>query len=660
MHFAKDVQKDILGDNKYDSSYLTSELKELGAEIKKRDWPAIKDEVGDVAFSAQMIAHQKSGINFPMIGADGSIKKYMDRRAIWKQIFKDHGGEFHTDYLKGGSNYARPLKVQQALGMAGIKIDDAAASAVSAKHMEKSSAEGLSRHGLQISSHDPVDRARTLQQQIANYTQQSERDLRIQKILDRIRDTVPANMDPPELKPHLETRAAKLINAMERDNPLQRSPVLDAFKRNLRNQQELTGIHGEAEVGSNQIWLNRRSLTGDRYAEHRGKIPDALLEDIRHPFQRAKVSPRGLIAHEAWHAKNPTIPATTWGETPLTPQVNLGKSETLAKYYGGLREVPGENLVSAHARGLNTALKYQAGRMAIPGYYSDHTLATAPQRLTMPLPSTIPAATPVDLSKVVTSTAKGVGKGLGVGIPISMGLDAVAPTTMSTPGQQAQHPVTSYLNDAAGHMLDSTKAITGGAATGAALSGGAGAIPGAVAGGIGDLVHKGWNAAKDVGDIAGNLGGAVIGNWNAHKLQNKLTPVGNPSTVVPPMGNSIRNAPSAGGLIKGGADHHNVYVVELLQAALKRKKLLRDNPNADHSKEPLYIGSTGHPVEQRFSNHKSNIKGNVFVQKYGLKLRPDLYQRYNPMSFSDAEAKEIALAKELRANGHAVVGGNPS
>jgi hypothetical protein len=109
---------------------------------------------------------------------------------------------------------------------------------------------------------------------------------------------------------------------------------------------------------------------------------------------------------------------------------------------------------------------------------------------------------------------------------------------------------------------------------------------------------------------------------------------------------------------KAAANHHNVYVVELLREALKRKKLLRDNPNADHSKEPLYIGSTGHPVEQRFSNHKSNIKGNVFVQKYGLKLRPDLYQRYNPMSFADAEVKEIALAKELRANGHAVVGGN--
>lgn len=108
---------------------------------------------------------------------------------------------------------------------------------------------------------------------------------------------------------------------------------------------------------------------------------------------------------------------------------------------------------------------------------------------------------------------------------------------------------------------------------------------------------------------------------------------------------------------KAAADHHNVYVVELLQDALKRKKLLRDNPKADLNKPPLYVGSTGHPVEQRFNNHKNNIKGNVFVQKYGLKLRPDLYTKYNPMSFANAEAKEVELAKQLRAEGYAVVGG---
>lgn len=133
-HFAKDVQRDFLGDNQYDTSYLTSEVKELGQEVKKRSWSGIKDETGDVAFCAQMLAHQKTGLNFPLVGADGSIKKFQDRRAVWNQIFKDHGSQFHTDYLKGGSNYARPEKVQRALGMAGITISDEQARQVSARH----------------------------------------------------------------------------------------------------------------------------------------------------------------------------------------------------------------------------------------------------------------------------------------------------------------------------------------------------------------------------------------------------------------------------------------------------------------------------------------------------------------------------------------------
>ena len=41
-HFAKDVQRNLLGDNRYDTSYLTSEVKELGQEVKKRSWSGIK------------------------------------------------------------------------------------------------------------------------------------------------------------------------------------------------------------------------------------------------------------------------------------------------------------------------------------------------------------------------------------------------------------------------------------------------------------------------------------------------------------------------------------------------------------------------------------------------------------------------------------------
>lgn len=103
---------------------------------------------------------------------------------------------------------------------------------------------------------------------------------------------------------------------------------------------------------------------------------------------------------------------------------------------------------------------------------------------------------------------------------------------------------------------------------------------------------------------------------------------------------------------------HHVYVIELLEDSLKRKKFRELNPGYDPSKPPLYVGSTGHTPEERFANHKSGVKGNTFVQKYGLKLRPDLYSKYNPMTFIDADKKEIELAASLRAQGYPVLGGN--
>jgi hypothetical protein len=108
------------------------------------------------------------------------------------------------------------------------------------------------------------------------------------------------------------------------------------------------------------------------------------------------------------------------------------------------------------------------------------------------------------------------------------------------------------------------------------------------------------------------------------------------------------------GFIKQAELHHNVYVVELAKEARKHKKLQQ----GEQGKELLYVGSTGLPVETRFQNHKKGVKGNNFVTRYGVKLRPDLFEKYNPMTFADAEAKEIELAKQLRQEGYSVIGGN--
>lgn len=100
--------------------------------------------------------------------------------------------------------------------------------------------------------------------------------------------------------------------------------------------------------------------------------------------------------------------------------------------------------------------------------------------------------------------------------------------------------------------------------------------------------------------------------------------------------------------------HHSVYVIELDKAVLKDPKFVKVNPDYDPEKACYYVGLTGLSPEERFEKHKENYKSNKFVQNYGLRLCPHLYEEYNPLSFEDAQEMETTLAEMLRAKGHAV------
>ena len=231
---------------------------------------------------------------------------------------------------------------------------------------------------------------------------------------------------------------------------------------------------------------------------------------------------RNTIAHELFHSSTPTIPSYKLGPIS-TPQINLGQSETLANFAGGYKAPKGENwgVVNRAINGAEGAGKHLYRRAADPNYYSGvYSLKEKLPRMIIPGDQ---ASNQIDLARPLTNFGKHIGKGMAVGVPISMGLDAVAPTgPMATPAQQEQHPISSYFNDVSSHWLDSTKAMTAGAATGGALSGGVGAIPGAVAGGIGDLTHKAWNAGGDVFNIGKNLWDTHQDSGNINRLQDRL------------------------------------------------------------------------------------------------------------------------------------------
>jgi len=103
--------------------------------------------------------------------------------------------------------------------------------------------------------------------------------------------------------------------------------------------------------------------------------------------------------------------------------------------------------------------------------------------------------------------------------------------------------------------------------------------------------------------------------------------------------------------------HHNVYVVLLSKATLKEVSVLARNPNRDPRKPAVYVGMTGLPVDHRFENHKNGYKSARLVQKYGVRLLPQLFEYLNPMPYEHAVQMEKDLAEDLRAQGYTVVGG---
>ena len=99
---------------------------------------------------------------------------------------------------------------------------------------------------------------------------------------------------------------------------------------------------------------------------------------------------------------------------------------------------------------------------------------------------------------------------------------------------------------------------------------------------------------------------------------------------------------------------HNVYVVELDPAVLKRRAFRTRNPAYRPDMPCVYVGMTGLPPGERFQNHKAGVKANRFVREFGKGLLPQLFECFNPMPYEAAQRMEVELAEDLRAKGYGV------
>ena len=104
----------------------------------------------------------------------------------------------------------------------------------------------------------------------------------------------------------------------------------------------------------------------------------------------------------------------------------------------------------------------------------------------------------------------------------------------------------------------------------------------------------------------------------------------------------------------GRRNHYHVYVIELSKDVLFENKFKKCNPGYVPGKPCVYVGMTGLDPDVRFDKHKAGIQSNRYVKEYGLRLRPELYQVYNPMPYEGARDMEVELGIALREAGYGV------
>lgn len=107
---------------------------------------------------------------------------------------------------------------------------------------------------------------------------------------------------------------------------------------------------------------------------------------------------------------------------------------------------------------------------------------------------------------------------------------------------------------------------------------------------------------------------------------------------------------------------YTIYVIELSKRVYSENTKFRlANPQFNGVLECLYVGMTSKTPQERFKQHKTgyrNKKGHKLssniVEKYGMYLRPTLYNHLDPMTKAEAIKMEEQLSIELRRKRYAV------
>ena len=92
-----------------------------------------------------------------------------------------------------------------------------------------------------------------------------------------------------------------------------------------------------------------------------------------------------------------------------------------------------------------------------------------------------------------------------------------------------------------------------------------------------------------------------------------------------------------------------IYVIELDKEVGKIVKFRKPNPKFLLGNRCFYVGQSAKKPVIRFKQHKEGYKSNTYARRFGIKLVPEFYEKYNPIpTRKDAEELEEYVALNLR------------
>ena len=99
-----------------------------------------------------------------------------------------------------------------------------------------------------------------------------------------------------------------------------------------------------------------------------------------------------------------------------------------------------------------------------------------------------------------------------------------------------------------------------------------------------------------------------------------------------------------------------IYIIELDKQVGKLIKFRKENPKFLLGNRCFYVGQSAKKPSVRFKQHKEGYKSNSYARRFGRKLVPEYYEKYNPIpTRKDAEELEEFVANKLRKERYGVL-----